>query len=188
MQRLLWRVRRKLILSIFIGVVPSLLILSFFLLGTSFMAGTVAAHLFRNGYDDLSRNAQLLAEAAAAEIGRSPRTTVETVDRVQRNGALSLKYPALSMAFVPAAADSPEAVSRGPWEHLSGLPKAELTVPDWVRRQRDGWTGTVAVVSPDAPNEPELVVRTIRAARRTASALGWVVVDVALDDAMLTQL
>ena len=41
------------------------------------MAGTVAAHLFRNGYDDLSRNAQLLAEAAAAEIGRSPRTTVE---------------------------------------------------------------------------------------------------------------
>ena len=49
-RRLLWRVRRKLILSyIFIGVVPSLLILSFFLLGTSFMAGTVAAHLFRNG-------------------------------------------------------------------------------------------------------------------------------------------
>ena len=137
-RRLLWRVRRKLILSyIFIGVVPSLLILSFFLLGTSFMAGTVAAHLFRNGYDDLSRNAQLLAEAAAAEIGRSPRTTVETVDRVQRNGALSLKYPALSMAFVPAAADSPEAVSRGPWEHLSGLPKAELTVPDWVRQQRE---------------------------------------------------
>ena len=46
-RRLLWRVRRKLILSyIFIGVVPSLLILSFFLLGTSFMAGTVAAHLF----------------------------------------------------------------------------------------------------------------------------------------------
>ena len=188
-RRLLWRVRRKLILSyIFIGVVPSLLILSFFLLGTSFMAGTVAAHLFRNGYDDLSRNAQLLAEAAAAEIGRSPRTTVETVDRVQRNGALSLKYPALSIAFVPAAADSPEAVSRGPWEHLSGLPKAELTVPDWVRQQRDGWTGTVAVVSPDAPNEPELVVRTIRAARRTASALGWVVVDVPLDDAMLTRL
>ena len=136
----------------------------------------------------MSRNAQLLAEAAAAEIGRSPRTTVETVDRVQRNGALSLKHPALSMAFVPAAADSPEAVSRGPWEHLSGLPKAELTVPDWVREQRDGWTGTIAVVPSDAPNEPELVVRTIRAARRTASALGWVVVDVPLDDAMLTRL
>ena len=47
-RRLLWRVRRKLILSyIFIGVVPSLLILGFFLLGTSFMAGTVAAYLFR---------------------------------------------------------------------------------------------------------------------------------------------
>jgi sigma-B regulation protein RsbU (phosphoserine phosphatase) len=188
-RRLLWRVRRKLILSyIFIGVVPSLLILGFFLLGTSFMAGTVAAHLFRNGYDDISRNAQLLAEAAAAEIGRSPRTAVETVDRVQRNGALSLKYPALSMAFVPAAPDGPEAVSRGPWEHLRGLSAAGPIVPDWVRQQRDGWTGTIAVVPPDAPNEPELVVRTIRAARRTASALGWVVVDVPLDDAMLARL
>ena len=36
-RRLLWRVRRKLILSyIFIGVVPSLLILGFFLLSTAF--------------------------------------------------------------------------------------------------------------------------------------------------------
>ena len=37
-RRLLWRVRRKLILSyIFIGVVPSLLILGFFLLSTGFV-------------------------------------------------------------------------------------------------------------------------------------------------------
>ena len=42
-RRLLWRVRRKLILSyIFIGVVPSLLILGFFLLSTAFVAGTSA--------------------------------------------------------------------------------------------------------------------------------------------------
>ena len=80
------------------------------------------------------------------------------------------------MAFVPAAADSPEAVSRGPWEHLSGLPKAELTARLGASAGKDGWTGTVAVVPP-CSNEPELVVRTIRAARRTASALGWVVVD-----------
>ena len=188
-RRLLWRVRRKLILSyIFIGVVPSLLILGFFLLGTSFMSGTVAAHLFRSGYDDLSRNAQLLAEAAAAEIGRAPRTAVETVDRVQRNGSASLRYPALSMAFIPASSNGPEAVSRGPWEHLRGLAEVGPTVPDWVRDEQDGWTGTVVMIPPDAPNEPELVVRAIRAARRTGNALGWVVVDVPLDDAMLTQL
>jgi len=70
-RRLLWRVRRKLILSyIFIGVVPSLLILGFFLLSTGFVAGTVGAYLFRDGYDDVTRQVELLAEAAVAEIGR----------------------------------------------------------------------------------------------------------------------
>ena len=59
-RRLLWRVRRKLILSyIFIGVVPALLILGFFLLSTGFFAGTVAAYLFRDGYEDVTRQVQL---------------------------------------------------------------------------------------------------------------------------------
>jgi phosphoserine phosphatase RsbU/P len=187
-RRLLWRVRRKLILSyIFIGVVPSLLILGFFLLGTSFMSQTVAAYLFRNGYDDVSRNVQLLAEAASAEIGRSPATAVETVERVQRNGSVSLRYPALSMAYVPAAAPL-EVVSRGPWEHLRGGSQPKPVVPDWVREARDGWTGTIAVVPSDAPTEPELVVRAIRSARKEGTSLGWVVVDVPLDDAMLARL
>ncbi len=107
-RRLLWRVRRKLILSyIFIGVVPSLLILGFFLLSTSYFAGTVAAYLFRDGYDDVTRQVQLLAEAAAVEIGRAPRTTEETVDRVRRNGSAALRYPTLSMVFIPASADGP---------------------------------------------------------------------------------
>ena len=188
-RRLLWRVRRKLILSyIFIGVVPSLLILGFFLLGTSFMAQTVAAYLFRNGYDDLNHNVELVAQAAAAEIGRSPRTAVETVDRVQRNGSTSLRYPTLSIAFIPGSSEGPEAVSRGPWEHLRGGSPSEPSVPDWVREEVDGWTGTIAVIPPDAPNEPELVVRTVRSARRVGRALGWVVVDVPLDDGMLTRL
>ena len=102
-RRLLWRVRRKLILSyIFIGVVPSLLIFGFFLLGGFLVTGTVGAYVFRNGYDEARRNVQQLAEAAALEVGRSPRTAVETVERVQRNGSTSLRYPALSIAFIPA--------------------------------------------------------------------------------------
>ena len=94
-------------------------------LGTSFMAGTVAAHLFRN---ELRRREPQRAVAGEGRGRRdravTVRTTVETVDRVQRNGGLAQPHRG-SMAFVPAAADSPEAVSRGPWEHLSGLPKAD---------------------------------------------------------------
>ena len=138
-RRLLWRVRRKLILSyIFIGVVPSLLILGFFLLGTSFMSQTVASYLFRNGFDDVSRNVQLLAEAAAAEIGRSPRTADETVDRVQRNGSASLRYPTLSMAFVPASSQAAEACRGARGSICVAQSEPGPTVPDWVR-DRAGW-------------------------------------------------
>src|SRR5262245_56500162 len=145
-RRLLWRVRRKLILSyIFIGVVPSLLILGFFLLGTSFMAGTVAAYLFLDGYDDLTRQVQFLSEGVAAEIGRSPRTTEDTIDRAQRYGAGPLKYTTLSMVFVPASASGPPAVSRGLWEHMRGVAAPESLVLPWVRAKPDGFTGTTSV-------------------------------------------
>ena len=44
--------RRKLILSyIFIGVVPALLIIGFFLFGGSLVSMNVSAYLFKDGYD-----------------------------------------------------------------------------------------------------------------------------------------
>jgi sigma-B regulation protein RsbU (phosphoserine phosphatase) len=188
-RRLLWRVRRKLILSyIFIGVVPSLLILGFFLLSTAYFAGTVAAYLFRGGYDDMTRQVQLLAEAAAAEIARAPRLTEETVDRVQRNGSAALRYPTRSRVFVPASAKGPASVSRGPWEHLRGLSDPSTLVLPWIRDKGDGFTGTTAVTPPDAPNESELVIRAVRLAGRSDSPIGWVVADVPLDGAMLNRL
>ena len=188
-RRLLWRVRRKLILSyIFIGVVPSLLILGFFLLSTAFVAGAVGAYLFRNGYEDVTRQVQLLAENATAEIGRSPRTTEETVDRVRRNGAASLSYPTLSMVFIPALPSGPPAVSRGPWEHLRGLTESTALAQPWVRSRPEGFAGTTAVIPPDAPGEPELVIRAVKPAGRAEAPIGWVVVDLPLDAAMLNRL
>src|SRR5215831_8955044 len=51
-RRLLWRVRRKLILSyIFIGVIPALLILVFFLFAGSLVFMNVSAYLFHDAYD-----------------------------------------------------------------------------------------------------------------------------------------
>jgi len=188
-RRLLWRVRRKLILSyIFIGVVPSLLILGFFLLSTAFVAGAVGAYLFRDGYEDVTRQIQLLAEAATAEIGRSPRTTEETVDRVRRNGSASLGYPTLSMVFIPALPSGPAAVSRGPWEHLRGRTESTALAQPWIRRKPEGFTGTTAVTPTDAPGEPELVIRAVRPAGRSEAPIGWVIVDLPLDSAMLNRL
>jgi sigma-B regulation protein RsbU (phosphoserine phosphatase) len=188
-RRLLWRVRRKLILSyIFIGVVPSLLILGFFLLGTSFMAGTVAAYLFRDGYDDLTRQVQFLAEGVAAEIGRAPRGVEDTVDRAQRYAAGPLRYTTLSMVFVPSSKTGPPVVSRGLWEHMNGVAAPESVVLPWVRSRPDGFTGTTSVTLADSTNEPELVIRSIKPVGRPAAPTGWVVVDLPLDGAMLNRL
>jgi serine phosphatase RsbU (regulator of sigma subunit) len=188
-RRLLWRVRRKLILSyIFIGVVPSLLILGFFLLSTMLVSWSVGAYLFRDGYDEVTRNVQLIAEAAALEVGRTPRTTVETIERVQRNGSSSLGYPALSVMFVPGKGSAPEAVSRGPWEHLGAAAAALPALPEWVRTSPKGFTGTTWVLPPDPPHEPELIIRAVRPTGTPGAPFGWVIVDLPLDTMMLTRL
>ena len=187
-RRLLWRVRRKLILSyIFMGVVPSLLILGFFLLFSMFVSWSVSAYLFRDGYDEMTRNVQLLAEAAAIEIGRSPATAEQTVQRVQGNGSDSLRYPTLSMLFVPASPKGPAQVSRGRWEHLRDTPTPVPAVPDWVKTNPKGFTGATAI-EPPGSGEPELVLRAVRLAGTPRSPVGWVVTDLPLDNGMLTRL
>src|SRR6476469_1552330 len=113
-RRLLWRVRRKLILSyIFIGVIPSLLILVFFLFAGSLVFMNVSAYLFKDGYDSIVENARLSAQAAATEIARNPKTTVETIERVYR---IRMKtYPAISVAYLEPDGDR---YSIGPWQGL----------------------------------------------------------------------
>src|SRR5215208_2731018 len=72
-RRLLWRVRRKLILSyIFIGVIPSLPILVFFLFAGSLVFMNVSAYLFRDGYEKVIDDARISAQAAATAIARNP--------------------------------------------------------------------------------------------------------------------
>ena len=183
-RRLLWRVRRKLILSyIFIGVVPALLIVGFFLLGAGIVSMNVCAYLFKDGYDDLVRNAQLLAEAAAAEIGRSPATARETVERVQRNGQRALNYPALSMVFVPAR-PGVEAVRTGRWDHA----KAPDTVPAWIAGRTEGFSGSITAPQPDARGQVELIVRAVQPARGASGLAGHVIADIPIDGEMIDRL
>src|SRR5262245_51866320 len=61
-RRLLWRVRRRLIISyIFIGVVPALLIVSFFVLAGFMMFLNISAYLFKRGIDDVVDEAVVVA-------------------------------------------------------------------------------------------------------------------------------
>jgi sigma-B regulation protein RsbU (phosphoserine phosphatase) len=179
-RRLLWRVRRKLILSyIFIGVVPAALIIGFFVLGALVISMNVSAYLFRDGYDEIVSLARLAAEGAASEIGRNPATTSETIARVQRN--TSRRYQGLSMAFVPTAKDSPPFVRAGAWEHT----QPPTDIPEWLMLRSDGFSGTVALSPGNGRDDVELVVRAAVASISETRRLGYVYVDIPIDPSVL---
>ncbi len=181
-RRLLWRVRRKLILSyIFIGVVPALLIIAFFMLGAWVVSTNVSAYLFRDGYDDVVASARQAASTAAEEMGRTPATAAGTVARIHR-GASQL-HRSLSMVFVPGDAGAPGAVRAGEWSHL---PQPLAAIPAWVGARGEGFTGTVA--HPSETGDVELIVRSAVPVVTAERRLGYVVVDVPVDGAALDAL
>jgi phosphoserine phosphatase RsbU/P len=169
-RRLLWRVRRKLILSyIFIGVVPSLLILVFFLFAGSLVFMNVSAYLFKDGYDAIVNSAQLSAQAAATEIARNPDSAVETVERVHR--IRYPMYPGVSVAYLWPGGDS---FRIGPWERL----RPPDAVPAWLTEEV--FVGSFGVAVKDAPGEEDLVVRAVVKVGPGGSG-GAVIVDVPID-------
>jgi sigma-B regulation protein RsbU (phosphoserine phosphatase) len=179
-RQLLWRVRRKLIISyIFIGVVPAMLILGFFLLSAGVVSMNVSAYLFKDGYDAMVDDVGLIAEAAATEIGRDPATLRETLRRNQ--AAVRKRYPEILMAFVPATGTARAPFALGSWDHLQ-LP----VIPGWA--EVDGFKGTVTVPLNEASNEVQLVIRAVRRARGESGHVGHVVVDLVVDDQVLDAL
>jgi sigma-B regulation protein RsbU (phosphoserine phosphatase) len=187
-RRLLWRVRRKLILSyIFIGVVPSLLIVAFFLFAGVLMFFHVSAYLFKRGIDDIVEEARIIAQTAAIEIQRGRRGLADAGDVLDRKVANSTsRYPGLSIALVPRPAArrtsrpvSP--VSAGPWHH--DAPPAEI--PEWVDTRGHG--GLIAYRFPDAPDAEHLVIRTVGFPDEPDP--GWgIVADLLVDERIIAQL
>ena len=177
-RRLLWRVRRKLILSyIFIGVIPALLILVFFLFAGSLVFMNVSAYLFKDGYDTIVENARLSAQAAATEIARNPESAAETIERVHRIRASM--YPAISVAYLAPAGGGRETI--GPWQGL-GPPQA---VPGWLKE--DAFAASFGVPVKDAPGEEDLIVRALVKVG-AGGAGGAVVVDIPLDEEVMHKL
>ena len=131
--RLLWRVRRKLILSyIFIGVVPSLLIVIFFLLGGVLIFMNVSAYLFKDGYDSLVDYVEAGDESAASRDVARPgdrrtrRSRASIATRRARIRAVAGVCPASGPPPVRRASPPPgwrccaHAIVLGPWEHMRG--------------------------------------------------------------------
>jgi serine phosphatase RsbU (regulator of sigma subunit) len=153
-QGFLWRVRRKLTLSyIFIGFVPILLIVVFFLLCGLLLFFNVSSYLVQSRVEALVDETRFLAEASAIELART--TDAATFDEVltRRQEAASARYHGASMVVVPTmrlcgpANVTPErTVNRplesGAWAHLD----APQLLPDWVTCE--GFAGLIAYQAP----------------------------------------
>src|SRR6185436_2351314 len=99
----LWRVRRKLTLSyIFIGFIPALLIIVFFVITGVLLLNSVSAFVIHNRVSALEREAASLAQIAASELktARDPDEAVGEINRLQ--AVATFEYPGVSYAIAPS--------------------------------------------------------------------------------------
>jgi sigma-B regulation protein RsbU (phosphoserine phosphatase) len=181
--RLLWRVRRKLILSyIFIGVVPVVLVAIFFTLGGLLFFFNVSAFMLRNHVTSVIDAAQFLSQAAAPTLGEATTAAQLTPGIATRQAAASGRYPLISYALVPSdskCAGGPNApaptVMAGPWSHLD-VPR---TLPEWV--PCSGFSGLITY-----PTEgtTRIAARAIAWPPGLRSAL---IVDIPFSDSLIRQ-
>jgi sigma-B regulation protein RsbU (phosphoserine phosphatase) len=190
-RRVLWRVRRKLVLSyVFIGLVPALLIVTFFLLcGLIVFFGT-SAYIVRTRMSALMEQAREFAETAVVDVpGRAGDAELRMALEARRVAA-ARRYASVSFAVLPpvsCGAEGPSVaesagasppVTAGPWSHGP----APGTIPAWVMCQAQAALIAVPMSSAAADG--------VSALRLAARGVAWtpgpgarraVVVDVAID-------
>jgi sigma-B regulation protein RsbU (phosphoserine phosphatase) len=199
-RRLLWRVKRKLILSyIFVGLFPAILLVLFALLCGFLLFYNLSSYLVQNRLRALADQARFVAQATALEIQRAGGQDVAAIV-VRRQASIAGQYPDGSVAVVNADRDCRQpgqtaarpapptpAITAGPWRHVAP-PSA---IPAWVSCA--GFSGVLAYTQPRSAtsgasdSDTHLLVRSVvfpEAARATYA----VVVDLIVSDDVRQQL
>ena len=142
----LWRVRRKLTLSyIFIGFIPALLIIVFFVITGVLLLNSVSAFVIHNRVSALEREAASLAQIAASELktARDPDEAAGEINRLQ--AVASSEYPGVSYAIAPSrracTGSAPPSHDPPAVRPLKGSLASPDAVPAWV--SCSGFTGLV---------------------------------------------
>lgn len=166
LRRLLWRVRRRLVLSyVFIGFVPVLLVVAFFSVAGTMSVLSTSAELVRRELDRVVGDTQVVVGAIGVRLSRGMDAT-EALSRVR--AVIGQRYEGLSVAALgSSAAGSPIAI--GPWAH-GPVPDR---LPGWIAG--DGFAGLVA-----AGPAGTLAIRAVAAVE--LPDVRGIVVDIPLDD------
>ena len=136
-RRLLWRVRRRLVLSyVLIGFVPIVLVVSFFLLAGVLMLGTESSSRVQLSFEGVVDDAAGLAATTAVDLrGLSdPDPDAVTAVLERRIRGIGERYPAASIVVVPRAEEDPSPVTAGLWRHTAEPP----AFPAWLAQESGG--------------------------------------------------
>ena len=136
-RRLLWRVRRRLVLSyVLIGFVPIVLIVSFFLLAGVLMLGTESSSRVQLSFEDVVDDAAGLAATTAVDLRGLADPAPDAVSAVleRRIRGIEERYPSASIVVVPRAEADPSRVTAGPWRHTAEPP----AFPAWLAQESRG--------------------------------------------------
>jgi sigma-B regulation protein RsbU (phosphoserine phosphatase) len=189
---LLWRVRRKLIISyIFIGFVPALLLAAFALLGGLLLFSNFSSYLVQTRLKTMLDRAGGIAATTAQELQRPAGQDVATILQ-RRQESIEREFQDASLAVVqldrPCAQTAPDQPTlsgplrqvaiAGLWAHMD----PPLVMPSWITC--DGFTGFLGYRSDDG--QLHLLMRAVRFTSPRLPALG-VVADVPLNAALRQQ-
>jgi serine phosphatase RsbU (regulator of sigma subunit) len=189
-RRLLWRVRRKLILSyVFVGLVPSLLIIAFFLMAGFILFFNVSSYILQSRVQTIVDQARFSAQSAVLEAEHGDPPAVLQRRLQQRQQIAEDRFPFTSYAVVPFAglecpaaavesAPSVGALQFGPWRHLAP-PEA---VPRWIGC--DGFSGLLAFEAVDGDTRVHRLVMRAVALPNVRRPQWAVVVDVPFSSAI----
>jgi serine phosphatase RsbU (regulator of sigma subunit) len=180
--RLLWRVRRKLILSyVLIGAVPILLLVAFALLGFLLVFFDISAYLVQSRLVALTEQANNLARTTLTEVERTPFDgRPDVVER--RQAVLETRYPGVAVAMVstsgsprcgvPASKDLPAPVLAG-------------DLPRWVSCR--GFSGLLLAKAAASDAGPLHLMARAAALPNRANPDYAVIVDLPVDEASTAQ-
>ncbi len=174
-RRVLWRVRRRLVLSyVLIGFVPIVLIVSFFLLVGLLVAGTVSSSRMQLGFEQIVDDAAGLAATTAVDLRGLAEPAELRAVLERRLWGVEARYPIASIAVVPRADGNPWRAAAGTWRHTG----APLEFPVWLVREDGGF------VMSGTPERPVVVARGVEVSGHEVA----VVADLPLVDDVVAQM
>ena len=159
-RRLLWRVRRKLILSyVFVGFIPVFLIVAFFAVAGAMSVLSTSSDLVRRELETVVSDASLVASVVSGRLsaGADESVALEPIDR-----DVILTYPALSAVVVstrPGTSAVPGWIGDGGFSGIVQPPTVSdgVTIVARAVRRVDGPADRVVVV--DIPLGPDVMTR-----------------------------